>query len=92
MLHEATADIKTHVATEINKQLSGLKADMAALSSRANQSETQLSTLTATTTAHTQDIYLHGCMSVLVDGLEDLNNRSRINIIRIFAPTRIHLA
>ncbi|CAH2284038.1 Hypothetical predicted protein [Pelobates cultripes] len=82
MLHEATADIKTHVASEINKQLAGLKADVTALSSWADQTEIRISTLATTTAARTQDIaYFHGRMTALEDSLEDLNNRSRRNNI-----------
>ncbi|CAH2325405.1 Hypothetical predicted protein [Pelobates cultripes] len=44
MLDEVTANIKYHVAKEINKQLSGLKTEVAALFSRTNQAENKLNT------------------------------------------------
>ncbi|CAH2324747.1 Hypothetical predicted protein [Pelobates cultripes] len=90
MLTKATADIKSHVASEINKQLAVLKADVTALSTRTDQTETLISTLTATITAHTQEIaYFCSWMTALEDSLEDLNNRSRRNNIQIRAyPTR----
>ncbi|CAH2325774.1 Hypothetical predicted protein [Pelobates cultripes] len=84
MLHEATSDIKSHVAAEITKQLEGLKADVATLTSKTDQAETRISKLTTTTAEHAQDIaYFHGKIATLEDNMEDLNNRSRRNNIWI---------
>ncbi|CAH2293019.1 Hypothetical predicted protein [Pelobates cultripes] len=84
MLREATADIKTHVAAEITKQLEGLKTEMATLASRTGQTENRISKLESSTQEHAQDIaYFHGKIAALEDGMEDLNNRSRRNNIRI---------
>ncbi|CAH2294690.1 Hypothetical predicted protein [Pelobates cultripes] len=58
---EATADIKTHVAEKISKQLTGLRADMEALTTRTDQTEVRLTTLATASTAQSQEIsYLHG--------------------------------
>ncbi|CAH2274863.1 Hypothetical predicted protein [Pelobates cultripes] len=84
MLCEETADFKTHVAAEITKQLEGLKTEMATLASRTEQAESRISKITSTTQEHAQDIaYFHGKIAALEDGMEDLNNRSQRNNIRI---------
>ncbi|CAH2222004.1 Hypothetical predicted protein [Pelobates cultripes] len=68
MLREATADIKTHVAAEITKQLEGLKTEMATLASRTGQTENRISKLESSTQEHAQDIaYFHGKISALED-------------------------
>ncbi|CAH2299950.1 Hypothetical predicted protein [Pelobates cultripes] len=84
LLREATADIKTHVAEEISKQLTGLRADVEALTTCTDQTEVRLTTLATASTAQSQEIsYLHGRLTAMEDSLEDLNNRSRRNNIRI---------
>ncbi|CAH2282979.1 Hypothetical predicted protein [Pelobates cultripes] len=84
LLQDATMDIKSHVASELNKQLSGLKEELGALANRTNQAEARNTDLTTKTQAHSQDIvYLHSRQVSIEEGLEDLNNRSRHNNIWI---------
>ncbi|CAH2299238.1 Hypothetical predicted protein [Pelobates cultripes] len=84
MLHQATNDIKAHVAAEMERHVAGLKEEVVGLTARTDQVENRIASIYATSTSHTQDIaYLYGHMAALEDGLEDLNNRSRRNNIRI---------
>ncbi|CAH2296768.1 Hypothetical predicted protein [Pelobates cultripes] len=83
MLRDAKSDIKAHMATELGKQIAGLKEDMEAFTSHTTQVETWISKLSNATSAQAQDIaYFHGQISTIEDELEDLNNRSRWNNIR----------
>ncbi|CAH2225028.1 Hypothetical predicted protein [Pelobates cultripes] len=84
MLKEATSDIKCYVAEEISKNLAGLRADVKALNSGTDQTEVRIKTLTAASTSQSQEIsYLHGRLTAMEDSLEDLNNRSWRNNIRL---------
>ncbi|CAH2299990.1 Hypothetical predicted protein [Pelobates cultripes] len=77
-------DIKSHVASELDKRLTGLREDIEALAHRSDQAETRITSLSTTSQAHSQDIaYLHAKIEELEESLEDLNNRSRQNNIRI---------
>ncbi|CAH2324629.1 Hypothetical predicted protein [Pelobates cultripes] len=83
MLRAAIADIKSYMATELDKKLSGLREDIESLTNKADHTKTHIKDLTTTSQAHTQDItYLHAKIEALEESLEDLNNRSRRNNIR----------
>ncbi|CAH2276168.1 Hypothetical predicted protein [Pelobates cultripes] len=84
LLLDATADIKAHTATELERHVRALKTDIEALSRRTHQAETRLTVLAETSSSHSQDLtYLHGKIATLEEELEDLNNRSRRNNIRV---------
>ncbi|CAH2220705.1 Hypothetical predicted protein [Pelobates cultripes] len=84
MLKEATAEIKAHTAAELERHISGIKEDLEALNTRATQAESDITLLQSTSSQHGQDIYyLSDKIQYLEDSLEDLNNRSRRNNIRI---------
>ncbi|CAH2223986.1 Hypothetical predicted protein [Pelobates cultripes] len=84
MLQEATADIKAHTAAELERHISGIKEDLEALNTRTTQAETDITHLQTAYSQHGQDIYyLSDKIQYLEDSLEDLNNRSRRNNIRI---------
>ncbi|CAH2293857.1 Hypothetical predicted protein [Pelobates cultripes] len=80
MLKEATTDIKYHLASELDRQLSDLKDDIETLATRSNQAEACINDLTTKTQAHSQDLtYLHANIESMEESLKDLNNRSRRN-------------
>ncbi|CAH2284447.1 Hypothetical predicted protein [Pelobates cultripes] len=84
LLQEATAEIKAYTKAELNRQIQSLKADLEALSHRTDHAEAKLTKLADTTSSHSQDItYLHGKLAALEEEIEDLNNRSRRNNIRV---------
>ncbi|CAH2283843.1 Hypothetical predicted protein [Pelobates cultripes] len=84
LLLDATTDIKAHTAVELDRPLQALKSDIEALSRRTDQTEARLTTLADTSRSHSQDItYLHRKIASLEEDLEDLNNRSRRNNIRV---------
>ncbi|CAH2305918.1 Hypothetical predicted protein [Pelobates cultripes] len=57
---------------------------MEALTHHTDQAETKLIALSEITSSHSQDItYLHSKIAALEEGIEDLNNRSRRNNIRV---------
>ncbi|CAH2277186.1 Hypothetical predicted protein [Pelobates cultripes] len=84
LLLDATADIKAHTAAELDRHIQGLNGDIEALARRTNQAETQLTALAESSRTHSQDLtYLHGKITSSEEELEDLNNRSRRNNIRV---------
>ncbi|CAH2330683.1 Hypothetical predicted protein [Pelobates cultripes] len=84
MLRKATTDIKSHLASELDKRLSGIKEDIESLTSRTNHMEARIKELTTSSQAHSQDsTYLHAKIEAMEESLEDLNNRSQRNNIQI---------
>ncbi|CAH2300449.1 Hypothetical predicted protein [Pelobates cultripes] len=56
LLHETSAYIKAHTAPELEKQITGLKEDLEALTSRTNKAKTQIVGLTQKSEAHQQEL------------------------------------
>ncbi|CAH2301339.1 Hypothetical predicted protein, partial [Pelobates cultripes] len=84
LLQETSTDIKAHRAAELEKQITGLKGNIEALTSRTNRAETQIAGLTQKSEAHRREMgNMQDRLLQLEDGLEDLNNRSHRNNIRI---------
>ncbi|CAH2249719.1 Hypothetical predicted protein [Pelobates cultripes] len=84
MLRETSDDIKAYTTAALEKQIASLKDDIEALASRTSRAETQITETQTTAKTHTRDIEaLQEKILYLEDGLEDLNNRSRRQNIRI---------
>ncbi|CAH2305587.1 Hypothetical predicted protein [Pelobates cultripes] len=84
MLRETSADIKAYTAAALEKQITGLKKELEVLTSRTDHNERLIKdTQTKTTALHKDTELLQDRMLYLEDGLEDLNNRSRRQNIRI---------
>ncbi|CAH2300581.1 Hypothetical predicted protein [Pelobates cultripes] len=84
MLRETSDDIKAYTTAALEKQIAGLKEDIEALASRTSHTEKRLTDTQAATTQHSRAIEtLQERVLYLEDGLEDLNNRSRRQNIRI---------
>ncbi|CAH2321374.1 Hypothetical predicted protein [Pelobates cultripes] len=84
LLKETSDDIKAYTAAALEKQIAGLKDDIEALTSRTSRTETQIAETQDKLKTHTGDIgAMQDKILYLEDGLEDLNNRSRRQNIRI---------
>ncbi|CAH2254698.1 Hypothetical predicted protein [Pelobates cultripes] len=84
MLKETSADIKAYTTAALEKQIAGLKSDIEALASRTGDTERTLQEIQTKAADHGRDMgILKDRILFLEDGMEDLNNRSRRQNIRI---------
>ncbi|CAH2313174.1 Hypothetical predicted protein, partial [Pelobates cultripes] len=84
MLRETSEDIKVYTTAALENQITGLKEDMEALGSRTSHTERMITETQAKVANQDQDLEtLKERVMYLEDGLEDLNNRSQRQNIRI---------